>query len=107
MIHFIHRILKLDGIVSRFFFWVIIIVVLTSFSYLFTYSAVDKKVKLEEVERNLHYGLQNQIITLENWSADREEEVSLLAGFLVTTDANYEIMAARFNYFAKHYEQLS
>src|SRR5699024_3723162 len=83
------------------------IVFLTSFSYLFTYSAIDKKAKLEEVEANLQYGLQNQIITLENWSADREEEVFLLAGFLVTTDANYEVMATRFNYFAKHYEQLN
>lgn len=99
--------LKLDGIVSRFFFWVLIIVFLTSFSYLFTYSAIDKKVKLEEVEANLQYGLQNQIITLENWSADREEEVFLLAGFLVTTDGNYDVMATRFNYFAKHYEHLN
>lgn len=80
---------------------------LTSFSYLFTYSAVDKKVKLEEVEANLHYGLSNQVITLENWSADREEEVTMLAGFLITTDANYDVMATRFDYFAKHYEQLN
>lgn len=107
MIHYIHRMLKLDGIVSRFFFWVIMIVFFTSFSYLITYSAVDKKAKLEEVEANLQYGLQNQIITLENWSADREEEVFLLAGYLVTPDANYEVMATRFNYFANHFEQLN
>lgn len=107
MIHFIHRKLKLDGIVSRFFFWVIIIVFLTSLSYLFTYGAVDRKVRLEAVKEDLQYGLSNQRITLENWSADRMEELTLLASLPVTKDENYEAMASRYNYYGHYYEQLN
>src|SRR5690625_4048094 len=98
MIHFLHKVLRLNGIVSRFFFLVIIIVVLTSCSYLITFSAVDKNNRIQEVDNNLQFGLYNQKVTLENWAADREEEVHLLASFPVTKEQNYDIMAARFSY---------
>jgi len=106
MIHFIHKVLQLNGIVSRFFFWVIVIVVVTSCSYLVAFSAVDKKNRIEEVENNLRFGLSNQKVTLENWSLDRKEEVNLLASFPVTKERNYEIMAARFSYYHQYFKQL-
>lgn len=107
MIHFLHKVLRLNGIVSRFFFWVIIIVVLTSCSYLITFSAVDKNNRIQEVDNNLQFGLYNQKVTLENWAADREEEVHLLASFPVTKEQNYDIMAARFSYYHQYYKQLN
>ena len=107
MIHFIHRKLRLEGIITRFFFWVIVIVFLTSFTYLLTYSAVDKKMRADQIKNSLRYSLSMQVATLENWTKDREEEVVLLSSFPVTKELDYEVMAARFNYFDHYYDQLN
>src|SRR5699024_5687155 len=56
---------------------------------------------------SLRYSLSMQVTTLENWAKDREEEVVLLSSFPVTKELDYEVMAARFNYFDHYYDQLN
>lgn len=106
MIHFIHRLFKLEGIIHRFFFWLIIMIVLTSTTFLFTYSAVEKRQRIEETKASLHYDLLNQEMVLKSWTEDREQEVYLLASFPVSKDGDYNIMAARFRYYNEYYEQI-
>lgn len=106
MLRLIHRLFKLDSIVNRFFFWLVFIIILTSFTYLFTYSSVERNQKIEETKKNLEFDLQNQHMVLTSWTEDREQEVQLLASFPVTKERDYEIMGARFRYYSDYFDQI-
>lgn len=106
LIHFIHRILRLKSITSRLFFWVFILVFLTSVLYVFLYINVDKNNRISNAKENLDYGLLNQQIILENWAVDRAEEVRLLASFPVTKNLQLDTMVQRFQYYHQYYDQL-
>src|SRR5690625_631053 len=106
MIHFIHRVFRLNGITSRLFFWVVILVFLTSILFLFSYMTIDKNKRISETKSNLNYGLVNQRIIIENWAADRAEEVRLLASFPITKELQLDTMVQRFQYYHQYYDQL-
>lgn len=107
MIHSIHRYLKLHSIFSRFFFWIVVFVTLTSLLYLITYVIVDKNNRINKAEEELTYSLSNQRLIVDNWIRERREEVRLLTSFSVTKAADIDIMATRFQYYHDFYSQIN
>lgn len=106
MIHFLHKIFGLKSITSRFFFWVIVFVFLTSSLYLCLFITIDKNKRIEEAKMNLNYITLNQQMIIENWSNDRMEDIRLLASFPVSKNMQLDVMAKRFKYYHDYYEQL-
>lgn len=106
MIHYIYKLFRLDSIVHRLFFWLILMVLLTSMTYLVTYSIVERTQTIEVTKTNLQYDLMNQDLMLRSWTEDREQEVHLLASFPVTLEGDYEVMAARYSYYSEYYDQI-
>src|SRR5690625_3538611 len=106
MINFIHKTLKLNNLTSRFLFWTILLILLTSILYVVTYSAIDKTRRIDEINQNLHYGLNNQKVLIENWVTDRMEEVRFLASIQQTETINLSFISSRFLYYNQFFEQL-
>ena len=106
MIYKIHRLLRLDGITSRFFLWAFVLVFLTSCLYVILFVFIDKKHQVDDAKDDLSYGLQQQKNLIVNWAEDRAEEVRLFASFPVTKETNIDVMATRFKYYHNHHRQL-
>lgn len=107
VINFIHKIFRLKGITSRFLFWVVLLVFLTSALYLVTYSAIDRSKRIQEAEEDLTYVLTNQKKIVENWVENRFQEARLFANFLVLQNANLEVIAQRFAYYHDFFNQFN
>jgi len=106
MFYKIHQLLRLNSIMSRFFFWVFLLIILTSCLYIVLFVVIDKQHRIHDAEANLTFGLQNQQNLVENWAEDRAEEVRLYASFSVTKETNIDVMATRFKYYHDHHQQL-
>src|SRR5690625_1179388 len=106
MFYKIHRLLRLEGIMSRFFFWMIIIVFLLSCLYVALFIFIDKNERIEAAKKNLLYGLQNQENLLTNWAEDRAAEIRLFSSFSVAKEPNINTMATRLEFYHEHHQQL-
>src|SRR5690625_5801332 len=86
MIYRIHRLLRLKGMTSRFFFWVTVLVILTSALYVLVFIVIDKNHRINDATDKLQFELHNQHMIIENWVHDRLAEVRLFANFPVSKD---------------------
>src|SRR5690625_3370036 len=105
MIYRIHRLLRLKGMTNRFFFWVTVLVILTSALYVLVFIVIDKNHRINDATDKLQFELHNQHMIIENWVHDRLAEVRLFANFPVSKDGSIDIMATRFKFFHTHHKQ--
>src|SRR5690625_4104481 len=106
MIHFIHKLFKLESISSRFFFWLFMLIVFTSCLYLIIFLTIDKNERLHDAKEKLNHELLNQQIIIENWASERLEETRMFADFPVTRELQLDVMARRFKYYYEFSNQI-
>ena len=106
LISLIYRMLGLRTIARQLFFWVFLLIFLSSCLYLLSYTTFDKKKRLDETEMNLQYALTNQRLIMENWAAERAKEIRYLANLPVSKERQLEQMNQTFQNFLQTHEEL-
>jgi len=106
MLRFIYRLCNLRTIKSRFSFWLIVLIVITSSLYLVTFLVIDKQKRLTDVENFLISGATSQQTLLENWLDERTEEINTLAEHLSENHFMIEEMAKTLEHYGQLYSQL-
>lgn len=106
MFRFIYRMFNLRTIKSRFSFWLIVLIVITSSLYLITFLVIDKQKRLTDVENFLISGTRSQQTLLGNWLDERTEEINTLAEHLSENHFMIEEMAETLEHYGQLYSQL-